>query len=106
MPIYEYQCRDCGAVEADVASMDASTRLVNLGCVQCGTGRLKRLFAFHPAPIMHEHFNQSVGKPISSMRQFKDELARMDERNTARNGIPHKSEACSLADLAPADMEG
>lgn len=101
MPIYEYQCRNCGVVEADLAPMEASSRLAGLGCVQCGVGRLKRLFAFHPAPVMHEHFNHSVGRPISSMRQFKDELARMNDWNTARTGIPHQAEPCSLADLAP-----
>jgi hypothetical protein len=39
---------------------------------------------------MHEHWNHSVGKPVSSMRQFKDDLARASERQSEVTGMEHR----------------
>ena len=39
---------------------------------------------------MHEHFNATVGMPISSNAQFDAELRRKSDEAEARTGIPHK----------------
>lgn len=46
--------------------------------------------------VMHEHQNVAVGKPISDMRQFKDELARASDRESERMGF--------TVDYQPADL--
>jgi len=35
---------------------------------------------------MHEHYNHTVGKPISDPKQFKEELKRSSERESERTG--------------------
>lgn len=105
MPAYEYRCRACGMAETWDAPVSDRDHLLGLGCVHCGTGRLKRVYSFAPAPVMHEHFNDTVGKPISSMRQFRDEVARMNERNTLRTGIPHNAEPCHPMDIKPPELD-
>ena len=49
-------------------------------------------------PVMHEHFNHSVGKPISDRRQFAAELRRKSEEMTERTGTPHNYVAVDLGD--------
>lgn len=53
-------------------------------------GILKRDYSsVNFAPVMHSHFNHSVGKPISDMKQFTDALKRKSDEATERTGIPH-----------------
>lgn len=87
MPIYEYKCPDCDAREVTTTRGNRLDRICR-GCAN--PGPLRRVFGFSFPPMMHEHFNQSVGKPISSMRQYKDELKVKSEEATLRTGIEHR----------------
>lgn len=85
MAIYAYRCRGCG-LSIDVPDY----RAADFGdCPDC-TGILKRDYSsIQLAPVMQEHFNPSVGKPISDRRKFDDELKRASEAAWERTGIPH-----------------
>lgn len=83
--IYAYRCRSCGH------SQDSRLRADTLGpCSSCAAGEMRRVWAVNVGPVMHEHFNQTVGKPISSMRQFEAELRRVSDERTAATGIEHR----------------
>jgi hypothetical protein len=102
MPVYEYKCGN-GHVESHYFHVDDRWRPVGLACFECA-GQMHRVFSFRPARVMHEHFNESVGQPVSSMRQFEDILKRRNDEMTERTGIPHNAEAMSFSDLAPPEV--
>lgn len=83
MTIYAYRCDSCRV------NVDSTRRGDDLGiCPSCNSGTLKRRWQVSMQPGMEEHFNHTVGKPISSMTQFKSELARKSEEYSERTGIP------------------
>jgi hypothetical protein len=102
MILYGYQCRECGQeytseYQGSVLMIPCCTDhgMVEFRC-DCGSA-VKRKYSLAVHRPMHEHFNQSVGKPISSDRQFRDELKRKSEEQFLRTGIP--------ADYQPVDPE-
>ena len=96
MILYGYQCRECG--QEYTSERRGNFLLVNdfdkMSCT-CGHYEIKRKYSVSVHRPMHEHFNTSVGKPISSDRQFRDELKRKSEEHFLRTGIP--------ADYQPVD---
>jgi len=88
MTLYGYQCRECGQEYTSEIRAD----LLDRDC--CGQP-IKRKYSVAVHRPMHEHFNTSVGKPISSDRQFRDELKRKSEEHFLKTGIP--------ADYVPSD---
>lgn len=101
MTIYAYLCRTCGA------TCDSSTRAATLGaCLDPSCrGELRRKYSISIRPSMQPHFNHTVGKPISSMSEFRDELKRSSERETLRTGIECNYVPIEAAD-AGATMDG
>lgn len=109
MILYGYQCRECGqeytseyqgnvlmvlCCDGECAA-EPEDQWVNKFCDRCGNDEIKRKYSVSVHRPMHEHFNTSVGKPISSDRQFRDELKRKSEEHFLRTGIP--------ADYQPVD---
>jgi hypothetical protein len=91
-----------------IAMSDDATRCEwNQGrpCPKCG-GRLKRIWGFRQTPMMHSHWNASVGKTISSMKQFKDELARASDAQTEKTGIEHRYVPVDPNEMRPPDDAG
>lgn len=84
MTVYAYQCAKCGA------TIDSAVRADNLGLHDLCGGLLKRLWRVNFGAVMQEHFNATVGKPISDGRQFERELRRMSDERTAATGIEHR----------------
>jgi hypothetical protein len=80
MPWYEYRDPDTGDTRL---SQTRANRLEFNGKLY------KRKFSFHPASVMHQHFNTSTGTVVSSQRQFDDDLKRLSEERTEATGIPH-----------------
>jgi hypothetical protein len=105
MILYGYQCRECGQeytseTRGDVLMEDCAPGEMaphEVPCQACGHSPVKRKYSLAVHRPMHEHFNQSVGKPISSDRQFRDELKRKSDEHFLRTGIP--------ADYQPVDPE-
>lgn len=107
MPIYQYRCDNCGAI-ADVKDTLEPDRRVDWEAgkidhireVDTPCGTMRRIYSFSYITPMPEHYNMSVGKVVSSNRQFRDELRRSSEELEERTGIPH-----SLVPVDPADMK-
>lgn len=97
MPVYEYKCPECQTR----ATLPHRANRFTVDCAGCGTMReYKRVFSFSSPEMMHQHFNVTVGKPISDMAQFKSELARASEAAEARTGIPCNYQPIDMADTA------
>ncbi len=95
MPLYEYKCVWCGF---PVQSQERGNRL-HTWCVSCDVHTdHKRVFGFALKPIMHEHFNRSVQRPISSMKQYADELKRKSDEESARDGMERRYVPVDLGD--------
>jgi hypothetical protein len=91
--IYEYKCPVCSNA---IVTGHRDDRFYAT-CDACGfEGDFKRVFAVNIKPPMHEHFNHAVGKPISDMKQFRDELRRKSDLASEQTGIEHR--------YAPIDM--
>jgi hypothetical protein len=91
MSMYEYRCGGCGH---RILSDERGDQVLTRCCGAVG----QRIWSVSTATIMHEHMNSSVGKPISDMRQFKDELARKSDAATERTGIPHNFQPVDIND--------
>lgn len=78
MPLYQFRCPDHkGTVNDLMASASTVPMTLRSYCDFCQDWReFKRVFGFNHKPGIEEHFNHSVGKPISSMSQYRDELKR------------------------------
>jgi len=74
-------------------------------CPACLTGVLKRQFRVALQRPMQEHFNHTVGKPISSMSKFREELKRASEDYSNRTGLDAKFEPKDWGELG-ATSEG
>lgn len=96
MPIYEYKCPVCGN---RIPSTKRDNRLPTQVCITCGNRvEYKRVFGFALKPMMHSHFNRSVQKPISDMRQYRDELKRKSDEESARDGMERNYVPVDLGD--------
>lgn len=90
-PRWDYKCTDCGLlVEMD---FNEATFVGQCDSVECEfeTRLFKKVFrAPTIKPMMHEHFNSAVGKPISDMRKFKSELSRQSDEQSEQRGMDIK----------------
>lgn len=103
MTIYEFKCR-CGGFTRDLPMADRD-RPLSYPCPHCGE-LPRRNFSFRMGQVMHEHFNQSTGTVVSSMRQFNDTLKRQSDEQTAKTGIEHRFVPCDMKDLHSGSDKG
>lgn len=96
--MYEYKCPECGGRRK---SHQRGNKLMFKQPCDCGyEGFFKRVFGFALKPIMHEHFNHTVGKPISDMKQMRSELDRASDEATRQTGIEHRFRPVEYGDAA------
>lgn len=73
MALYDYKCSFCGQQAVETTRTPPK-------CEGCKT-TMGRVFSVNFARASFDtHFNHSLGKPISSMREYDDELKRKGER--------------------------
>lgn len=99
MPYYPYRCQFCGTVHEPMYSI-LDELPVHITC-ECG-GQMRRVFT---APSFHrftEHHNATVGRPVSSLRDFKTKLHEAQEKMTERLGF---QQHYSVADPTPITYE-
>ena len=94
MPLYEFKCRECGTIST------VTTYGVIPPCQMCGSSSVKRKYSFYVEKSFVPHFNPSVGKYVSSQRQFNDELKVLSDEQTLRTGIPHNYVPTEMGDRA------
>lgn len=91
---YDYQCRNCGAGTTDELFLPIGHTHPNT-CRLCG-GVLVRAVcrvSIHRGmgwgDTFQPHFNQTVGAPVTSLRDFHAKLAAKARENTEATGIEH-----------------
>lgn len=107
MATYAFKCTVCGAPEDVIADYETACTYIGEPCFHCD-GVLKRDYSsVQLAPVMQEHYNTAVGKPISDRRQMDRELHIASELATERTGIQHRfaqvdgSEAAQTSGIDP-----
>ena len=84
--IYTYRCPNCGHEEMSTQRGDRLNRV----CAGCGSREpLRRVFGFSYREPMQPHFNNAVGRYVSSESDFGDELKRASETASMTSGIEH-----------------
>ena len=78
MPLYAYTCPTCG-------EFDTFHHGNHAPCPNCGE-RAKRRWAVNTGIVVHEYWNYSLGKPISSNKQFDAEMRATADRLSERRG--------------------
>lgn len=89
--IYEYKCGVCQQKYGLVTDMDddySRKTYVGMQCDRACPGRLARVFSISVAKSMEEHWNPTVGKPISNMGQMRSELSRKSDEMAERLRMP------------------
>lgn len=99
MPLYTYACDGCGTQVDTEIRADAGTA----PCLVCDpngntTTRWQRKWGFSAIPPMREHFNHTLGKPISDMNKFKSELARKSDEASEQTGMEHNYQPLEYGD--------
>jgi len=95
MTIYEYKCvgsprygrEGCGVRATSTTRAD---RLAGY-CDNCRQdGVWQRVWSVVVKPMMHDHWNSTIGAPVSDFNKFKTELRIKGEIAEEQTGIPHK----------------
>lgn len=121
MPLYEYECPEHGRFlteERDNTSLCPHTTPLESGkpdvttlMFYCGLTS-KRKWSVNVQPSMQEHFNTTIGKPVSNMNAFKDGLKRASEEATLRPIEAHadlvraaEEQGIDIGDAKPRELE-
>ena len=84
--IYAYRCRSCGA------TADSTTRGDILAQCECG-GLMNRDYShIRFDKVMQAGYNQTLGKEVSSIAKFKQELRRESDIRSNQLGMDHQFE--------------
>lgn len=101
--IYAYKCTACNWPLDSTERADRISRM----CIPCSAPRVfRRVFQVRFEGVMQEHFNNSIGKPISCPRQFERELRDAGDLATQQTGIEHRYAPCDLNDKAALGVDG
>lgn len=93
MPTYEFACDHCGSVALSQHSFEEDTFSLTFCCHNCQSGTLRRqVSSFGIISGVDGHYNHSLGRYVTGMRDFKSGLARKSDQMTERTGIPHNYE--------------
>lgn len=87
MTQYRYQCNRCRATMASSLFQGIGGQH-EVPCIVCN-GDMIRVASVNFIKPMKEHYNPSVGKHISTMREFRDGLKRGAEEEYLQTGMEH-----------------
>jgi hypothetical protein len=102
--IYEYKCPECDqryltefrGDRLNLWQVNFSAALKHDRACDYN-GEMLRVFSFSVVPMLQEHWNASLNKPITSDRHFREELKRASEEAFLYDGFDH--------DYQPVDSE-
>ena len=98
MPTYTYRCPWCNNEWDRFFPFDESDTPVYCSYDGCHAEKVLSIGAFHRS--MPAHYNMSVGKHVSNIREFKDDLKRASETASQRTGIAHNFTPIDMRDPA------
>ena len=110
MPLYEYKCPDqsCASVVQfrDVPDGDQKKLADARGllCPECGTP-VRRVFQLTFTPVLHSHYNPTVGNVVSGYKDFKTQLRIAGQQQEERTGIPTDFQPVDPRDLMARAIE-
>lgn len=81
--IQEYKCRTCGLTELSFTRADSIGPCKDPAC----SGELRRKFSIGIQRDLPEHYNPTLGRVISSNREFDEGLKQLSREYTERTGI-------------------
>lgn len=92
MPVYSYQCKECGDATDIVCSIgEYTTRRGSPPLCSCDVAMQRRYDAPNIKPGFQEHYNPSLGKRVSKRRELTSDLSRLsDETSERMGGMPVK----------------
>lgn len=91
MPFYEFRCPECGAVESVFGTIIEGPPSIVTCVADHQPRRMRRDYSsVQIAPVQQAHFDRTVGKEISSNRQFRDELNRKQDEMSERLGFEQR----------------
>jgi hypothetical protein len=117
VPTYDYRCDTCRAPFSDFGTHDQSQEFVGAPCphlmdqTDVGAndsyrtstgckGHLRRVFSFHLTPVMHEHYNPSLGTTVHDMADYRRKLKQASEEAEIRTGgVKHDFQPISPAEI-------
>jgi len=93
---YDYKCVECSHVHEE----DFRESMFLKPCESCDKVTMHKRVFHMPAikPMMHEHFNQSVGKPISDMHQYREVLKRTSDEHANELGMDVNYQPIDMGD--------
>lgn len=92
---YDYKCQNCGAEMDDDSFRPIGSPHPSRKCPLCGGVFLRAICRVSIQRGMdwggsfQPHFNQTVGEPVTSLRDFHEKLAAKARANTEATGIEH-----------------
>lgn len=109
MPTYEYRC-GCRTKHLTVDPDDPTKALYDskqMTCSSCAEP-FRRRFGFSTPAMMHEHYNASLGRVVSSRREMREAAKVASAEATERTGILHDFQPVDLRDpsVAPDSDDG
>lgn len=94
---YSFRCLECGWEDADYHDFIRIGQHGSNPCSLCG-GRMVRIASFYFHRPMQEHFNHSLGRPVSGERDYKEGLKRASEAASIRTGLDTNYQPVDMTD--------
>ncbi len=110
MPLYQYKCPEpaCAAIVEFRAAPDGDQKKLadarGLLCPECGTP-VRRVFQLTFTPVLHSHYNPTVGNVVSGYKDFKTQLRIAGQQQEERTGIPTDFQPVDHRDLFQRSLE-
>ncbi len=111
MPLYRYQCNECGTVEQVTLTFQEHEDFrgmkrchMNGPTIHDVCGTFDQVYDFHYNRSMPEHYSPQLGTYVTSDAHFQSELSRQADENSARMGFDVKYEQVDPTDSAAAGV--
>ncbi len=93
MPIYEFECRDCGHRFEELVGSQVGTEADDVACPDCGSNEVERLLSTSYAPL-HRQLTPNQRRRLE------------DKRGTDRGGAKERFKRQRAAERAARRREG
>jgi hypothetical protein len=105
MANYQFKCRSCNAVYTLEASIHDDLPEMR-PCPRCNFNGSHRDYSFNHTPSFAEHFNHSLGRYVSSHREFTDGLKIQSAEMSERMNYNVDLQPLSPSEMAEASAHG